>query len=132
MEDRKIIIEKMKKIKSLKDEDQLRYEMYSFFTNLILSKEEFKFNKDIKEFLENFNMEFKKYGLDSRTLVLARTLREIEKLDKDSLEKYKAILEKIYLKENGESMNANKKNNIKETDDYVSGILKKYSRNKRG
>ena len=122
----------MKKIKSLKDEDQLRYEMYSFFTNLILSKEEFKFNKDIKEFLENFNMEFKKYGLDSRTLVLARTLREIEKLDKDSLEKYKAILEKIYLKENGESMNANKKNNIKETDDYVSGILKKYSRNKRG
>ncbi|CAI3195047.1 hypothetical protein [Clostridium neonatale] len=132
MEDRKIIIEKMKKIKSLKDEDQLRYEMYSFFTNLILSKEEFKFNKDIKEFLENFNMEFKKYVLDSRTLVLARTLREIEKLDKDSLEKYKAILEKIYLKENGESMNANKKNNIKETDDYVSGILKKYSRNKRG
>lgn len=122
----------MKKIKSLKDEDQLRYEMYSFFTNLILSKEEFKFNKDIKEFLENFNMEFKKYVLDSRTLVLARTLREIEKLDKDSLEKYKAILEKIYLKENGESMNANKKNNIKETDDYVSGILKKYSRNKRG
>lgn len=132
MENKKIISEKIKKIKNIEDEELLRYELYSFFTNLLLSTEEFKSNKEIKIFLEKFNIDFKKYVFDSRTTILARTLRKIEKADKHMLKKYRLVLEKLYISDNSkhdEKINSDKISNDK---DYVSEILKKYSRNNRG
>lgn len=120
-----IVIKRIKKIQSINDELLLRYEMYSIFTEIILSKEQFKKNNDISNFLECFDIRFKEYVLGTRTLILAKTLRVIEKAEYETLCKYKKTLLKML----DESVKI--ENNKSDTSaKYITNILNKYSRNK--
>lgn len=135
-----IIVDKIKKLNTIKESEKLKYEMYSIFTNIILSKDELKSNKDLMIFLKYFDIGFRDYVFKSRTLTLARTLRIIEKSELDLLKKYSYILnEKVQEKISKEtsdiqkekSKKQNEKNKKDDNNEYISNILNKYSRNKR-
>jgi hypothetical protein len=121
---------KIKKLQEINDLSLLKYELYSIFVYLILSKEEFKNNKDINTFLGTLNINFKEYVMKSRTLIIAKVLRLIEKGDTIRLQLYKDILVNIYLKKLDENYPEKPKIKKQNTSNYMSDILNKYSRNK--
>ena len=123
----KQVINKVNRIQELKDIEYVKGEMYSIFSILILSKKQFNRNLEIKEFLGKFNINFKDYVYVSRTSVLARVLREIEKSDEERVRSIGLIL---FNELNSENVNV--KNNYKKAkrnDDYLLGILDRYTRN---
>lgn len=64
----------------LKNKKPSRYKMIGIVSELILSNELFKKNKDISLFLYNvFGIEYKEYIMQSRTLIVARVVRHITK-----------------------------------------------------
>ncbi|MCK8472537.1 hypothetical protein [Lactiplantibacillus plantarum] len=63
------------------DSERIRYELYSIYVNLLLSREIFPKNEDIKELCSQLNFEFKDYVYKSRTLIIARFMRKIEQID---------------------------------------------------
>lgn len=75
------------------------YKLVGIVCEIVLSKEIFKNNSEIEEFIVNvFNLKFKNYLYKSRTLLVARLTREI--LKNDSYAKrtkllYKFIVSKI-------------------------------------
>lgn len=120
-------INKVNRIQELKEIEYVKGEMYSIFSILILSKKQFNRNLEIKEFLGKFNISFKDYVYVSRTSVLARVLREIEKSDEERVRSIGLIL---FNELNSENVNV--KNNYKKAkrnDDYLLGILDRYTRN---
>lgn len=123
----KQVINKVNRIQNLKDIEYVKGEMYSIFSILILSKKQFNRNIEIKEFLGKLNINFKEYVYVSRTSVLARVLREIEKADEERVRSIGLILFNEFNSEND-----NVKNNYKKTkrnNDYLLGILDRYTRN---
>lgn len=123
----KQVINKVNRIQELKEIEYVKGEMYSIFSILILSKKQFNRNLEIKEFLGKFNISFKDYVYVSRTSVLARVLREIEKSDEERVRSIGLIL---FNELNSENVNV--KNNYKKAkrnDDYLLGILDRYTRN---
>ena len=83
----------------LKNSKIQTYKLIGIVSELVLSKEIFKNNIDIEDFIVNvFNLRFKDYLYKSRTLLVARLTREI--LNNDSHAKqtkvlYKFIVSKI-------------------------------------
>lgn len=66
----------------LKSKNIPKYKIIGINTEIILDEEVFKRNEEIRPFLEAiFNLKFKDYIMKSRTLIIARTSREIYKLD---------------------------------------------------
>lgn len=130
---------KIRKLENISDENLKRMELYSIVSTLILSKNIFKFNKDINNFLKILNINFKNYVLKSRTLILARVLRKIEKADMQKLNFYSSSIKDFYNKEinninsnNKEEKVAPTKNSRKKSEhNYMDEILKKYSRRKK-
>lgn len=121
-----VIVNKVKSIQFVEDIDLLRFEMYGIFTTIILSKEIFKNNKEIKNFIDLFSIDSKPYMLKSRTIILSKVIRHIEKIDKVELVEYRKKLKEIYITNKYES---NTISNKKEKN-YMETLLKKYSRNK--
>ncbi|WP_373180573.1 hypothetical protein [Enterococcus durans] len=90
----------------LKNRNLPKYKLMGICSDLILSKDIFKNNKDLKPFIiEVFNIEFREYVFLSRSTLSARVSRVIY----DSEEKiyviyrkklYKYVESNIYLKEN--------------------------------
>jgi hypothetical protein len=107
----KNIYEKVSKIRKADSEDKIKLELYGVVSSFLLS-EIFKRNSEIKDFLENSNDKFKEirpYVYLSKTLIIGRISREIEKESK--LFNYNFALDiKAYIE-----------NWIKETDD--SGVI---------
>lgn len=103
----KIIYEKVSKIRKADSEDKIKLELYGVLSSFFLS-EIFDRNSEIKDFLENSNDKFKEikpYVYLSKTLIIGRISREIEKESK--LFNYNFALDiKAYIE-----------NWIKETDD---------------
>ncbi|MFC4389264.1 hypothetical protein ACFOZ1_15895 [Gracilibacillus marinus] len=104
----KNIYEKVSKIKKADSEDKIKLELYGVISSLLLSGI-FEKNSEIKDFLENSNDKFKEeikpYVYLSKTLIIGRISREIEKESK--LFNYNFALDiKAYIE-----------NWIKETDD---------------
>lgn len=103
----KHIYEKVSKIRKADSEDKIKIELYGVVSSLLLS-EIFNRNNEIKDFLENSNDKFKEikpYVYLSKTLIIGRISREIEKESK--LFNYNFALDiKAYIE-----------NWIKETDD---------------
>ncbi|KEI92421.1 hypothetical protein [Clostridium botulinum] len=124
MKENKFIIIRIKNLKSTDEEEVLKYEFYAIFSKLILSKEINKSNKDVVLFLNNFNIKFKNYATRSRTIMLAKTLREINGSDIKRLKYIRSVLFKI-LDDNNKKQKTPK---ISSDDNYVQSILKKYSR----
>lgn len=104
----KYIYEKVSKIKKADSEDKIKLELYGVVSSFLLSEEIFKRNSEIKDFLENSSDKFKEikpYVYLSKTLIIGRISREIEKESK--LFNYNFALDiKAYIE-----------NWIKETDD---------------
>lgn len=75
------------------------YKLVGIVCEIVLSKEIFKNNSEIEEFIVNvFNLKFKNYLYKSRTLLVARLTREILKNDsyaKQTKLLYKFIVSKI-------------------------------------
>ncbi|MEF3087934.1 hypothetical protein [Bacillus altitudinis] len=63
----------------------LRLELYSIITDVLLSKEYFNKNSDIVNFTNKVNLNYADYLFRSRTLLLARILRDVKKADKKEL-----------------------------------------------
>lgn len=129
MEIKRVIKDKITKINDLNNIEAIRCELYSIFTTLLLSKEEFKCNKDINEMLKLFDMEFKEYVLKNRTAVIARVIRFIEKANDETIIKFKNILFKIYISDDIKDITDKSKQN-KGKNNYMESILAKYSRGK--
>lgn len=123
------IVKKLDRIKNLEKIENKHYELYPIVVMLIIKKNYFKRNNDLIELLKIFNLEFKDYIMKSRTLLLARILREIEKIkDVDSIVlNLKKILTENINEEDKTSQNKGKNRDKK----YLDNIIEKYSRNKK-
>lgn len=124
----KQVVNKIEKLQNIREIENLRIELYSIFTILILSNKQFPKNIEIKSFLESFSIKFKDYVYISRTTILSRTLRVINEANEDYLAKIVLILiekNKDINKRDNKSMS--KRN--KKDDEYVLNILERYTRN---
>lgn len=83
----------------LKNKNVPKYKVIGIVSELLLSKQVFPRNIDIKVFLKDiFELELKEYLFRSRTLLIARVTREIIAIEKENLYKnmlYKFIEQKI-------------------------------------
>ncbi|WP_440114831.1 hypothetical protein [Paenibacillus sp. QZ-Y1] len=79
----------------LKNSKPARYKVIGIVSTMLLSKELFKKNEEINDFLKYvFKIEYKEYVMASRTLIVARTVRLIETLDDKDYINSKKILYK--------------------------------------
>ena len=114
----KTLIQKINRLKFISLEESLRYDLFSIFTALLLSKEFFKKNCEIKDFLNSNGIEIKDYVAKSRTNMLARTLLYINTINIEKMHQINnSLLELI------------KNNDNNEDDVYIKKILNKYARN---
>ena len=123
------VIKKLDKIKNLEKIENKHYELYPIVVMLVIKKKYFKRNDDLIELLEIFDLEFKDYVMKSRTLLLARILREIEKIKDvdDIVLNLKKILTKNTNEEDKTTQNKGENRDKK----YLDSIIEKYSRNKK-
>ncbi|MFW2901723.1 hypothetical protein ACN6J9_14315 [Carnobacterium maltaromaticum] len=78
---------------SLKSKDIPKFQMMGITSELILSKQVFPKNTEISSFLKVvFNLEFKNYVMKSRTLILSRTVRAIERCSENEHQDYRRKL----------------------------------------
>ena len=123
------VIKKIDRIKNLEKIENKHYELYPIVVMLVIKKNYFKRNDDLIELLKIFNLEFKDYVMKSRTFLLARILREIEKIKDvdDVVLNLKKILIKNINEEDRTVQNKGKNRDKK----YLDSIIEKYSRNKK-
>lgn len=123
---REIWTKKIRYIKNLKDEELIRMESYSLIVSFMLSKDAFKFNVDLKRFIEKLGIGCKPYLLKSRTAILGRTIRVLEKAEKQQLLKYVSVISEEIdsLPETQRPETVNKKNEK----NYMKEVLKLYGR----
>ena len=123
------VIKKIDRIKNLEKIENKHYELYPIVVMLVIKKNYFKRNDDLIELLKIFNLEFKDYVMKSRTLLLARILREIEKIKDvdDVVLNLKKIIIKNINEEDRTVQNKGKNRDKK----YLDSIIEKYSRNKK-
>ena len=123
---KEILIKKIKYIKNLKDEELIRLESFSVVVSFILSKEVFKTNIELKEFMEKIGVECKPYLLKSRTAMVARAVRIVEKAEKQQLLNYiDFISEKLNKIPEEEKTQIKKKKSKK---NYMKEALELYGR----
>ena len=92
----------------------------------MLSKEMFKVNSELKEFMNELGVECKPYLLKSRTAMLAKTVRIFEKAEKQQLLNYIDIINRKIeeLPESEKVATINKKNKK----NYMKEVLELYGR----
>lgn len=123
---RNIWIKKIRYIENLKDEDLIRMESFSIVASFILSKEEFKLNYDLKPFMNELGIDCKPYLLKSRTAMLARAMRIVEKADVAEILNYINIIKlRIQVPD---SSNKAQTNNKKPKENYMKKMLELYGR----
>ena len=123
------VIKKIDRIKNLEKIENKHYELYPIVVMLVIKKNYFKRNDDLIELLKIFNLEFKDYVMKSRTLLLARILREIEKI-KD-VDDVVLNLKKIFIKNINEEDRTVQNKGKNRDKKYLDSIIEKYSRNKK-
>ncbi|MFP8915275.1 hypothetical protein ACLI5Y_00475 [Enterococcus innesii] len=102
----------------------LRINLYGAVSYLILSKEIFRKNKDISIFLKIIDISVKDYVMRSRTLLLSRIIRELEKMEIEQLkEVYTKTLDYIFTIDESES-NIGKKRKK----NSIDSVLNQFSR----
>lgn len=123
---KEIWMKKIRYINNLKDEELIRLESFSVIVSFMLSKEAFRANVDLKIFMEELGIECKPYLAKSRTAMLAKMLRIVEKAEKQQLLKYIAVInQKISdIPEEEKTPTQNKKNKK----NYMKEVLELYGR----
>jgi hypothetical protein len=130
--DEKTLINKFSNTIKIQNEDTLRINLFGYITEIILSKVIFKNNKDLSNFFDMLNINHKKYLYASRTLLIAKTVRIIQVMDKGELFKTRDLILKYLFQQFPECLPNNiEKTNLKSKNgDYVDSMIKKYSRSK--
>jgi hypothetical protein len=130
--DAKTLIKKFNDLNKIQNIDTLRINMYGYISEIILSTELFKNNKDLSPYFSSINIEHKKYLYASRTLIISMTIRKIQKMDGQELFKLQHDTLNYLVSKDPDSFTTPEKSNIKQKkkDDYVEGIINKYSRSK--
>lgn len=105
----------------------IRYELYSIYSTLLLSKEYFIKNIDIKDFLSKSNINFKNYVFLSRTQILARVIREIERADENTLF---LLLDQVKQVVFEKSYSYKEKSPDKEKENYIDSLMHQFGRGK--
>lgn len=123
---KEIWVKKIRYIRGLKDEELIRLESFSVIVSFMLSKEAFKVNSELKEFMNELGMDCKPYLVKSRTAMLAKTVRVFEKSEKQQLFYYMDIVNKriAELPEEEKPVQVNKKNKK----NYMKEVLELYGR----
>ena len=123
---KEIWVKKIRYIRGLKDEELIRLESFSVIVSFMLSKEAFKVNSELKEFMNELGMDCKPYLVKSRTAMLAKTVRVFEKSEKQQLFYYMDIVNKriAELPEEEKTVQVNKKNKK----NYMKELLELYGR----
>ena len=123
---KEIWMKKIRYINNLKDEELIRLESFSVIVSFMLSKESFRANVDLKIFMEELGIECKPYLAKSRTAMLAKMLRIVEKAEKQQLLKYIAVInQKISDIPEEEKIQTQNKKNKK---NYMKEVLELYGR----
>lgn len=129
--DNKSLYNKILSLEHIKDEDLLRINLFGYFSKIVLSKEIFKNNKELVEFIKSLGLEFRDYVYASRTVVVSRLIRHLEKRDINQL---KEILNKMIeflsiqleiVKVSDDNTSNQKKHS---ESNYVKSIVEKYRR----
>lgn len=123
---KEIWVKKIRYIRSLKDEELIRLESFSVIVSFMLSKEVFKVNFELKEFMNELGMDCKPYLVKSRTAMLAKIVRVFEKAEKQQLFYYIDIINKRIdeLPEEEKNVQVNKKSKK----NYMKEVLELYGR----
>lgn len=123
---KEIWMKKIRYINNLKDEELIRLESFSVIVSFMLSNEAFRANVDLKIFMEELGIECKPYLAKSRTAMLAKMLRIVEKAEKQQLLKYIAVInQKISDIPEEEKIQTQNKKNKK---NYMKEVLELYGR----
>lgn len=125
--DKIIINRKLSTIKNSNNIEQVRVELFGVITSILLSRELFKYNKEMVEFLQDIDIVCKPYIMKSRTAILGKVIRKIEKIE---IYEMKGIGEVINRMVNELSDNLIEKNEKTEKSkkNYMAEIMRKYSR----
>lgn len=78
-------LKKIKYIMNLKDKDLIRMESYSVTVSFILSREIFKHNSELYEFMQKLGIICKPYLLKSRILLLGKAVRILQIAEKEEI-----------------------------------------------
>ena len=123
---KEIWMKKIRYINNLKDEELIRLESFSVIVSFMLSKDAFRANVDLKIFMEELGIECKPYLTKSRTAMLAKMLRIVEKAEKQQLLKYIDVInQKISDIPEEEKIQTQNKKNKK---NYMKEVLELYGR----
>ena len=90
------------------NEDKLRINLYTIMITAILSQKVFEKNSDIPKFILKLDIHYKDYVYRSRTLIVARMIREIESSDKNKLLFFVSELKKLLFESNNDNNNVKK------------------------
>ncbi|ENJ6136856.1 hypothetical protein COM04_03185 [Bacillus wiedmannii] len=102
----------------------LRLELYSIVTDVFLSKEHFNKNKDIATFIDSINFKYGDYLFKSRTLLLARILRDIKEAEKQDLLLITKNLQTLLFN----NIEPDTKTKAKSSKNYVDSIMEQFKR----
>lgn len=130
---------KIKELNDIKDLELVRMEIYSVIVSMIFSKEEFKTNMEIAHLMDSMSIDYRDYVLKSRTIILSKVLRKVQKADENTLRKYiESIVEQHILNESNKNdtdrdieidkEEAEKKKSKMNKENYMKEMMKKYER----
>lgn len=121
---------KINRIKTYKDIDNIRYELYAVFSALILDKQIFNSNKELKPFMQKFSQllgyHFEKdYLFASRTNVVAQAISRLKKSDGSTFDEIITIIS-VFINENEED--TEQKSDNRKSDPDLDRIIEKFTR----
>ena len=136
MHEIEIITKSLNKIKQTKNTELITEQLYGLYTYILLNRNMFKRNSDLKNFIEPLfekinvyytkDIQFKDYVYKSRSLVIARFIRIIEKSNNDVRNELILNAETLLLDEQKNDGQVNKKSKRKNT---VDDLLTRFERN---
>lgn len=126
---KEIWVKKIRYIRNLKDEELIRLESFSVVVSFMLSKDAFRANSELKEFMNELGLECKPYLIKNRTAMLAKTVRAFEKAEKQQLLHYIDVINKRIdnLPEVEKPTPINRKNKK----NYMKEVLELYGRKEK-
>lgn len=123
-----LIQSKLNNLDMRTDVDRVRFKIYAIYIEILLNHDLFQYNDDIKLFCQKLNISFKDYVFRSRTLLISRVIRLIEKADIQSLILYKSVADSLIESYSKNNLKKNKIRNDKLKKQSIN-IIDKFGRN---